>query len=58
MNSRRNGAPVEACGNVTDIAPDHGPNNSSSDDVPYYVEFQFYNETYIPDYSHTCKCYN
>ena len=62
MNGLPTGAPIEACGDVTDIVPNHEPfNESSDDDIPYYVDlyyFWYYNNetyTYIPGYYYSCK---
>jgi len=59
VNGLPTGAPIEACGDVTDIVPNHEPfNESSDDDIPYYVDthiFSYFNETYIPGYYYYCK---
>ena len=56
------GAPLEACGEVTDIVPNHQPfNASSNEDIPYSLDlydFEYYtNGTYIPGYYYYCKYY-
>lgn len=65
VNGFPNGAPTEACGNVTDIVPNHNFSNTSNNDIPYLVdlsEFEDYNGTYngayIPGMGYYCKCYN
>ena len=58
VNSLPNGAPIEACGGVTDIAPNHRPHDASSNDkVPYYVHlYDFEHNSYIPGKQYNCKC--
>ena len=38
VNGMPNGAPPEACEDMTDIVPDHDFSNSSSNDIPYLVD--------------------
>lgn len=61
VNGLPNGAPEAACGDVTDIVPDHGPYAASNnDDIPYRVDlslFDYYNGTYTPGWYYRCKCY-
>ena len=55
VNSLPNGAPAEACGEVTDIAPNHGSyNTSDNDSVPYFVNLENFNGTYMPEQQYQC----
>ena len=58
VNSLPNGAPIDACGGVTDIAPNHRPHDASNNDnVPYYVHlYDFEYNSYIPGKQYNCKC--
>lgn len=58
INGRRNGAPLEACGDVTDITPNHVPFGASdNDDIPYSAYINLYdNVTYMPEMYYYCKC--
>ena len=55
MNDLPTGAPIEACGNMTDIVPNHLPHNASdNDDIPYSVSTRDF-EYYIPGGYYDCK---
>ena len=61
VDGRSTGAPLEACGEVTDIVPNHLPFNASdNEDIPYSLDlynFEYTNGTYIPGYYYYCKYY-
>ena len=62
INGFPNGAPIEACGSVTDIVPNHASNNASdNNNIPYSVYIDLYdlggnNVAYMPEMEHFCKC--
>ena len=57
MNSYSDGAPMEACGDVTDIVPNHN-SSALSDGVPFSVTLtDFEEDVYIPETMYYCKCY-
>ena len=60
VNGFPTGAPAEACGDVTDIMPNHRPYvASNNDDIPYYVhsyDFEYNNDAYTPGGYYYCKC--
>ena len=58
VNGRSNGAPVEACGNVTDIMPNHNSTIPSSNAIPFSVNLtNFVDNVYIPEMIYYCKYY-
>ena len=58
VNSYPNGAPVEACRNVTDIMPNHSSTIPSSNTIPFSVNLtDFVDNVYIPEMIYYCKCY-
>ena len=65
VNGFPDGAPPDACGDMTDIVPNHNSSSPSNNDIPYLVdlsEFDHYNRTYngayTPGIDYYCKCYN
>ena len=53
----RTGAPVDACGTTTDIAPSHGTNTPQMSEVPYSVDLsQFTGMMYTPGQTYTSEC--
>ena len=56
VNSFPTGAPIEACGEVTDIVPNHNSSTASDNDsIPYFVSLSDSNGTYIPELQYQCK---
>ncbi|XP_065907195.1 putative defense protein 1 [Dysidea avara] len=58
VEGRRLGAPIFACGDVTDVVPNHSGTSISTDPFPYCVDLsQFTNSSYIPgeNYSITLR---
>lgn len=58
MSSYPTGPPVDACGDVTDVVPNHLPHTASdNDDIPFSVstrDFEYF--TYRPGGYYDCKC--
>ena len=56
MNSRSTGAPSAACGEVTDIVPNHESYTASDNDsVPYIVSLDDFEDSYMPELEYQCK---
>ena len=56
VDGRSDGAPIDACGGVTDIVPNHQSTSISTDPFPYCVDLsQFTNNSYAPGYNYTSK---
>ena len=56
VEGRRLGAPIFACGDVTDVVPNHSGTSISTDPFPYCVDLsQFTNSSYIPGENYSSK---
>lgn len=55
MIGHSTGAPAEACGEITDIVPnDELYTPSDNDNVPYFINLENFNGTYIPELQYQC----
>ena len=58
VQGRPEGAPLEACGETTDIVPNHGSNTPSDTPLPYSVDLSdFTDGEYIPGDTYLSKEY-